>query len=389
VYVLGMTQVRQCCTFLWMQEASAQRRTVFTRPYHCAACVGEMARAAKLQRISLAGGISMDRIRAMLGRERAELVQRWDQQLQAVAASGVGIDGNTAVVLPELLDAADRALDRRYRSVPPDATRVDAAARRAAIQSSLLGDFLFDATLERMPELNPGEQRLLSDALSHASVEVLVKGALRREEQRQRKEAARLARLAHDLRDRVTAVQLGMDLVAKSLPESRAARTLERSVRRLREQVEDSLLDEMLEAGDLRARAVRLAPLLADLHPAAAAMGAEKKIKIILQAPPPRLSVKADPRTLGAMMRKLLQAALEVARRGSTIRVGTQVAREQARVAVMVDSCRRLPGNRQPDLPALSLARRAAKAQGGALAARVLPPGGAQLLLDLPRLQAH
>ncbi|HUJ28364.1 MAG TPA: hypothetical protein VLW85_20215, partial [Myxococcales bacterium] len=272
--VLGMTQVRQCCTFLWMQEADALRRTVFTRPYHCGACVREMARSAKLQRVSLTGSMSMERVGALFWRERAALLARWDRQLRAVAESGAALDAGTSEVLPELIDAAVRALERRYRSAPPEAQPREVTARRAAIQSSLLGDFLFDATLSLMPELNAGEQRMLSDALAHAGVEVMVRRSLAREQQRRARESARLARLAHHLRDEVTAAQLALDLLRKrgALAESKVARSLCSSVAGLRASVEDTLLDESLAGGEPRLSSVRLLPVLADARAAADVM---------------------------------------------------------------------------------------------------------------------
>src|SRR5437588_9109366 len=154
-----MTKVRQCCTFLWMQEASAPRRIVFARPYHCAACVGEMVRSAKLQRISISGSMPMDRVRSVLARQRPELLDRWQRQLRAAAEAGFALDEATATVLPELLEAADRALERRFRAVPGGTPPLVAEARRAEMQSSLLGHFLSDAVLESCPEMHVAQQR--------------------------------------------------------------------------------------------------------------------------------------------------------------------------------------------------------------------------------------
>ena len=102
---------------------------------------------------------------------------------------------------------------------------------------------------------------------------------------------------------------------------------------------------------------------------------------------PPSLLVQADPRVMRPAVRGLLRAAVEVARPGSTVRFSAFPARDRARVAVMVDGCRRLPGNRLPELPALSLLRRVAKAHGGSLSARRVPQDGCEFRLDLPRLQ--
>ena len=380
-----MTKVRQCCTFLWMQEANAPRRVVFTRPYHCAACVGEMVRSAKLQRVTVAGSLSMDRVREVLVKERAQLLDRWVRQLRAAADAGFALDPVTAQVLPELLEATDRALDRRFRAPSADAPPIEAEARHAAIRCSLLGDYLFDSVLEQLPELNVAEQRLLSDATAHASVEVQVRWALLREQENRRKEAARLGRLAHELRNAVTAAGLSLELLRQrgELGDSRAARSLEQSLARLRDGVEDTLLDEVLTAGGLRFARVKLGPVLADAHSAASALGAgEKKVRVLLEKPSPLLLVQADPRLVRPALRGLLRAALEVARRGTTVRCSASPSRGRARVAVSVD---KLAGNRLPGLQALNLVRRAAKAQGGSLLTRVTAGDGCEFRLDLPR----
>jgi signal transduction histidine kinase len=388
--VIGVTKVRSCCTFLWVQDAGAQSRIVFARPYHCAACVGEMVRSAKLQRITVAGSIPMDRVREVLAQQRAALLDRWQRQLGAASEAGFALDPATTQVLPELLDAADRALERRFRPVPAGTPALEAEARRAAMQSSLLGDFLFDAVLESCPELSAAAQRLLSDALAHAAVEVLVRGALTREREKRRRTIQKVAKLAHHLRNSVTAMQLSLDLLRRKgeLPATRAGRALEASLSGLRDQIEDSLLDDILHEGGLRLSRVRLGPLLSDAHSAASALGAlEKKVTVLFEKPARPLLVKADPRLVRPAIRGLLRAAVHLARPGSTIHFGAAASPKRARVAVSVGDCRRLPGNRLPDLPSLGFARRAARAQGGSLSTKVSSQDGCELRLDLPRLQ--
>ena len=385
--VIGVTKVRGCCTFLWLQEERTTRRVVFARPYHCAACVGEMVRSAKLQRITVAGSIPMDRVREVLGQQRMELIGRWQRQLSAAAEAGFALDPSTAQVLPELLEATDRALERRFRAVPTGTPSLSAEPRRAAMQCSLLGDFLFDAVLEDCPELNSASQRLLSDALAHAAVEVLVRGALQRDREKRRREAQKTARLAHDLRNSVTAARLSIDLLRRrgELLDGRAARMLEISLGKLRDQVEDSLLDDLLHEG-LRLSRVQLGPVLTDTHLAAAELGAQdRKVTVLLEPPAGALLVQADPRIVRPALRGLLRAALQLARSGTTIRFGAAAARNRARVAITVPSCRKLPGNRLPDLPALGFARRAARAHGGSLSTRLSAEAGCELRFDLPQ----
>jgi signal transduction histidine kinase len=385
--VVGTTRVRSCCTFVWAQDGRGPRRVVFVRAYHCAACVGEMVRSAKLQRITISGSIAMERVREVLGRQRPQLVDRWERQLRAASEAGFGLDAATAEVLPQLLDAVDRALERRFRAVPRGAEKPSADSRRAAMQCSLLGDFLFDAMVESLPEMSAGEQRLLSDALAHAGVEVLVRLALEREQDKRRREAARLAKLAHELRNSMTAARLSVDLLRRKgvLKEGRAARTLERSLSRLQQGIEDTLLDELLSAGGLKLARVRLAPVLADAHSAAGELGADaKRIRVVLEKIPALLHIEADPRLVRPAVRGLLRAALELARPGSTVRFGAAGSARGTRVAVQVNDCRKLAGKRLPDLPALSFARRAARAHGGSLSLRASQGDGCEFRFVLP-----
>jgi signal transduction histidine kinase len=333
----------------------------------------------------------MDRVRDALARHRGELLDRWNRQLRATAEAGFPLDSGTAEVLPRLLDAADRALQRRFRPILPGTPSPDADARRAALQCSLVGGFLFDAALEKVPEMSAGEQRLLADALAQAAVEALVQAALEREGDRQRRNTARLARLAHELRNAVTAARLAFDLLRRRgvVLDSRPGRLLEESLSRLRDGIEDTLLDEALSAGGLRTANLRLGPLLAEARSAAVALAGEKKVNVIVVKPLAGLSVRADPRVVRPAVRGLLRAALQLARPGTTIRVGAQAAREKARVAVAVDGCCRLPGNRLPDLPVLALARRVAKLHGGFLSTRISRSNACEFRLALPRVQRH
>jgi signal transduction histidine kinase len=329
----------------------------------------------------------MERVRGVLLRQRAGLVDRWDRQLKAAAAAGFALDPTTAQVLPQLLDATDRSLERKFRAVEISAGPAEAEAKRAALQGALLSDFLYDVALEHLPDMSDAEQRRLSEALSQAAVEVLVKTALLREQEKRKRDQARLARLTHDLRNSLTAARLAVDLLRRkgALPESKASRGLERSLARLREGIEDNLLDEALAAGGLRTSRVRLTSVLADAHSAARELGAlDKNVKIVLERPATVLQIQADPRVLRPAVRGLLRAALQLAKPGSTIFVSAVLARNRARFGVQVQEC--ITGKRLPRSPVLSFARRAAREHGGSLIARKVPGEGFFFGLDLPRV---
>src|SRR5256885_2662207 len=119
----------------------------------------------------------MDPLRELLAHKRAELQDRWERQLRAAAEGGFPLDGDTARILPRLLQSASAALERRFRMAKAGAGPAETAARTAAVQASLLCDFVYDAALEDA-DLSAAEQRRLADALAHAAVEVQVKSAL-------------------------------------------------------------------------------------------------------------------------------------------------------------------------------------------------------------------
>ncbi|HZR08557.1 MAG TPA: hypothetical protein VFA79_08260 [Myxococcales bacterium] len=330
----------------------------------------------------------MDRMRDALARERAQLVERWQRQLRAAADAGFALDGATADVLPKLLEAADRALHRRFRAVGPGTPAAAADAQRAAMQCSLLRDFLSDAMVETVPEMSPGDERTLGDALAHAAVEVLVRRALEREHARRRRDAARLTGLAHALGNSATAASLALDLLRRrgATAGSRAVRLLMSSLSALRDEIEDVLLDEALSGDGLRTTRVPLAPMLEQAQSSAAELGAAaKNVRVVVSAPQRQLSVNADPRLVRPAVRGVLRAALHVARSGAVIHLETEATAKTARVAFAVSHCRKLHGNRLPDLLALSLARRAAKANGGSLHARMRRGDGCEFHLALPR----
>jgi signal transduction histidine kinase len=324
----------------------------------------------------------MERVREVLSGQRDGIVDRWGRQLKAAAAAGFALDPNTAHVLPHLLDAADRSLERKYRALEPGAAPIELEARRAALQAALLGDFLFDVALDHLPQMTSLEQRRLSEALMQAAVEVLVKTTLIREQEKRRRDHARLARLAHELRNSLTAARLAVDLLRRKggIAETRAARTLDHSLARLRTGIEDTVFDQSLPAAR-RSTRVQLGAFLTDAHLAARELGAlDKNVKIVL-ARPPRLLVQADPRVLRPALRGLFRAALQMARPGSTIRVSAALQDDHARVGVAVEGS--TAGKRLPKLPALSFARRAARDQGGAVISRRVPEGWL-FALDLP-----
>jgi signal transduction histidine kinase len=327
----------------------------------------------------------MDPLRDVLARKRAEMEDRWDRQLRAAAEAGFPLDRATGHLLPRMLDSTADALERRFRLPAEGAAAPAAGARRAAIQASLLSDFIFDVAQEELPAMPAEEQRRLLDALAHAGVDVLVRHALELENERRWRDADRFVRLGHALRNSMTVAQLALDLLRRrgEMRETRAAAMLDDSLARLRAGLEDTLLDELLAAGGLRRARVQLDRMLADASGETAPEAELRGVSLLLETPPP-LELSADPRVLLTAVRALLRVAVDLSRRGGTVRLQCARRREAARIAAVVDRCRRRPDGRLLTIGGLGLVRRAVRAHGGAVRVRGVPRDGCALTLDMP-----
>jgi signal transduction histidine kinase len=326
----------------------------------------------------------MDPLRDLLARKQAELQDRWERQLRAAAEGGFPLDPGTAKILPQLLQSTSAALERRFRGPKPGTGPVESAARKAAVQASLLCDFVYDAALEGDP-LAEDEKRRLSDALAHAAVEVQVKNLLDADLEGRRRAVDRYARVEHALRNSMTVAQLALDLLRRrgEVKGTRAATLLGDSISRLRAGLESTLLEELLAGGGLRHSRVKLDRMLAEATDETAPEAQDRGVNLRF-APPGKVELSGDPRVLRTGVRAFLRAAVDLSRRGATIQVDCARRREAARIAVVIDRCRRKPGGGLNSVGGLGLVRRAARAHGGEVRVRGLFREGCTLTFDVP-----
>jgi signal transduction histidine kinase len=326
----------------------------------------------------------MQRVRELLEHKRSELQDRWDRQLRAAAEAGFPLDETTSQLLPQLLDAAHEALERRFRLPSPGMPAAAAGGRRAAVQGSLLADFLFDAVLEDTPSLSAHERHRLAASLAHAAMEVLVRHALESEIERRKRDGDRFARLGHQLRNSMTAAQLAVGILRNrgELRDSRAVRLLEDSLARLRAGLEDTFVDELLSQGGLRRSRIRLDRVAAEARGETEPEARDRGVQLVL-GDQPQVEMSADPRLMRPAVRALVRVALGLSRRGATVRLECAKRREAARLAVVVDRCRKRSDGRLASVSGLGLVRRAARAHGGDVKVRGIDAGCA-LTMDLP-----
>ena len=97
----------------------------------------------------------------------------------------------------------------------------------------------------------------------------------------------------------------------------------------------------------------------------------------------PHVEMSGDVRLMRPAVRTLVRVALDLSRRGATVRVDCAKRREAARLAIVVDRCRKRPDGRLGSVSGLALVRRAARAHGGDVKVRGAH-GGCALTLEFP-----
>src|SRR5207248_11356301 len=108
----------------------------------------------------------------------------------------------------------------------------------------------------------------------------------------------------------------------------------------------------------------------------------ERGIHLVL-GQPSKVELTGDARLMRPAVRALVRAAIDLSRRGATVRLQCAKRRQAARLAVLVNRCRKRPDGRMGSVSGLALVRRAARAHGGEVKVRGAH-GGCALTLELP-----
>lgn len=205
------------------------------------------------------------------------------------------------------------------------------------------------------------------------------------------------AALAHEVRNPLTSIRLGLERAREKTNESRVQELLSRAVaeiERLDSTVSDSL--RIARSGNLSLQAVDLRrPLEAAIHAAGPDFQASRAVLDPLPPLPP-VQVRGDPGALEQLFLNLLRNAAEALEEGGRAWVEIQVPWDQIRVSVLDNG----PGIPPDALPSvlepfvstkdggtglgLPIARRIARAHGGELTLESAPGGGTACHVILP-----
>jgi len=242
--------------------------------------------------------------------------------------------------------------------------------------------------------------RCLDDAIANSVTEY----ERLRDESAAHEGTERLGILAHELRNRVSAAIVSFNILQKGtvgIGGSTGA-VLGRSLRALRDLVNNSLADVRLEAGLGQRYRVSMSQLLGEVE-VEASLGADAGGHGLLVSPVARgIDVTADPQVLSAAIGNLVQNAFKFSRAHGLVSLRTTASADRVLLEVE-DECGGLPPGRVEELfhpfqqrsaqrgglgLGLSISRRGVEAMGGKIGVRDLPGKGCVFSIELPRLPA-
>lgn len=258
-----------------------------------------------------------------------------------------------------------------------------------------------ELAVERDLSIPAEEFHTLNRCLDVAIAESVTEYARSRDEGATHLEAERLGQVVHELRNKLHTALLSFNVLKTGRVgiSGNTGAVLGRSLAGLGDLIDAMLAEVRLSAKELRRNRVALRDFLADLAVTAGLHAEYRGLQLVVEPADAALIVEVDQPTLASAMMNLLQNAYKFTRRRG--RVVLRARREGGQVFIEVeDQCGGLvepegaephhafATQRHPDQSGLglglSIARKAARANGGELHSRSLPGIGCVFAVELP-----
>ena len=357
----------------------------------------------------------MSQLADMMERRREDIAQRWADQLYTVgvpeSVKREDVIDNLREFLTELVEGLRREHGFHQHS---HTTETSALAKGHGKQRFHMGydlgavireygglrDLLFQLVEESGVAPSIREMRVLSKYLIGGIADAASQYGLERDEELRKQTARHISFLAHELRNPLSSVRLGLDLLRRrgQLPQDRAMERVEQGLQRMGDLIDNSLLEMRLKAlPELQREPVNLATFLQAIAAESVAEVEVKDLRLQVEATPDTC-LQADPRLLRSAISNLVRNAVKFTHEGGTIHL--RAKKNDPRLVIEVeDECGGLPEDRLQSLfdpfvqvgqdrsgfgLGLAIARQAAEAHGGELRVHNLPGKGCVFVLDLP-----
>jgi hypothetical protein len=356
----------------------------------------------------------MPHLDEILAAQRAELLARWRARVTGSLAPETvpipEINNSVPAFLDELVNAlreartgapAAPALEHSETASEHGLQRFRAGFSIQAVvrEYGVLRECMLELIKESNTPISITEFEVLSQALNTGITDAVSRFSQERDLQLQHQAGEHLAFLAHELRNPLVSARFALDLLRlkKKDGDLRELHVIQRSLSRLQELIDRSLVEIRLRRMETRREPTRLGALVRDIATESEVDAEIKGCALRLEVDD-TLELACDPRLIGSALSNLIRNGIKFTRPGGTIVVRARV-RDGVTTIQVEDACGGLPPGKVEELftpfmqagadrrgfgLGLAIAKQAVEAHDGAIQAHNLPGKGCVFLITLP-----
>ena len=229
--------------------------------------------------------------------------------------------------------------------------------------------------------------RCLDDAIAGAVTEY----TRQRERAISDKGTERLAALAHEMRNQLSAAMLAFEMLkggTVGIGGSTGA-VLARSLSGLRNLLARALAEARLDARFHNKERVSVAQLMEDIEVNASLEANTRGLELRVGRVEPAIDIEVDRQILAAAVANLLESAFKSSRSGGRVSLKTSATTDRVLIEIENESGPLPPGKAEDLLrlfEPLAVSRKGVEANGGVIRGRDVPGGGCVFSIELPRM---
>jgi signal transduction histidine kinase len=355
------------------------------------------------------GGFIISNRDAIIDRARARVASRTSPK-----PSDTELTNGIPVFLDQLVEAlrlakssdviAHEQIDKTAGRHGADLLRMGLTIGQVVHDYGDICQVITEMAVQKKTTISGEEFRTLNLCLDDAIAGAVTEFSRQRERSITAHGTERLGFLAHEQRNLLNTAMLAFDSIKSGRvgPSGSTADVHARSLLGLRELIDRSLADVLLDSGIQRIERIQVAEFLAEVEIGATLQARSRSIQLTVLPVDRTIAVEGDRQILAATVANLLQNAFKFTRKGGHVSLTAHATAEHVTIEIE-DECGGLPPGKAEELfrpfeqrgadrsgvgLGLSICLKAAKAHGGQILVRDLPGKGCIFSLELPRERA-